>query len=217
MTPILFLSGAGLRTWIWDDVRAALEVETRVAGRPGADAGLDEYADAALRTAEGWASFRVVAHSIGGVVASALVARAPERVSGVVAVCASVPEVGSSFIGALPVPQRYVMGLVTRVLGTRPPDSAIRKGLAARLEPELASRIVADFAPESKALYRDRVPERRFPASSTYILTERDSEYPAALQERYAARLGGDVVRLATGHLPMLEDPARLTEVIGRQ
>lgn len=198
-------------------MRAAVDVETRVAERPGAGAGLSGYVDAALGAAEGWGSFRVVAHSIGGVVAAALVARVPERVAGVVAVCTSVPEPGSSFIGALPVPQRYVMGLVTRVLGTRPPDSAIRKGVAAPVEPEVASRIVADFAPESKALYRDRVPQRRFPASSTYVLTERDSEYPVALQETYAARLGGDVVRFATGHLPMLEEPARLADVIAHR
>ncbi len=213
--PILFLSGAGLQPWIWDDVRAALDIETRVARNPGPRAGLAGHADAALATAEGWERFRVVAHSIGGVVATALVAREPARVSGVVGVCAVVPEAGSSFLGALPVPQRQIMGLAIRLLGTRPPESSIRKGLAAGVDEEVAARIVADFAPESKALYRDRVPGRTFPAA-TYVLTGQDREFPAALQERYAVRLGAAVTRLETGHLPMLQDPAGLATLIRR-
>lgn len=212
-SPILFLSGAGLLPWIWDDVRSALPVESRVADYPRGDASLETYADAALAAADGWDRFRIVAHSIGGVVAAAVVGRAPERVPGLVAVSASVPAAGSSFVGALPVPQRQVMGIVIRLLGTRPPDKAIREGLCAGLDDELAARIVAEFAPESKALYRDPVPARAF-TDAVYVLTEQDTQFPPSLQQKYAAELGGDVVRMDTAHLPMLQQPARLAEII---
>jgi hypothetical protein len=64
-TPVLLLGGAGLPAWIWDDVRAALAVESAAAPRPPApDASLDDYARAALGAAPG-ERFVVVAHSSG--------------------------------------------------------------------------------------------------------------------------------------------------------
>jgi pimeloyl-ACP methyl ester carboxylesterase len=216
-TPILFLSGAGLPAWIWDDVRAALPGESRVAPRSGGTASLTDHASAALDTAAGWERFHVVAHSVGGVVASALLHAAPQRVAGLVAVTACVPAPGESFVRALPFPQRHVLALMVRLLGTRPPEKVLRNGLCSGLDADVADRVVADFSPESKRLYLDPVPAGVFPTPSAYVLTTGDAELPPALQERYAARLGGAVVRMDTGHLPMLEQPARLAAVVTAQ
>lgn len=215
-TPILFLSGAGLPAWIWDSVRAGLPVESRVADRPGDHATLSSYAEEALATADGWDSFAVVAHSVGGVVARALLAQAPERAASFVGIAACVPEEGSSFLGTLPFPQRRLLGLVMRVVGTRPPAREIRDGLCRGVDAEHAERIVQEFRPESQALYRDAVPAGAFPAASTYVLTTGDTQFAPRLQERFAARVGGEVVRVDTAHLPMLEQPDALADVVVR-
>lgn len=219
-TPILFLSGAGLPAWIWDEARELLDQESRVAAGPGPDATLSAYAAAALESAHGWDSFTVVAHSAGGVVGSELLALAPERVVRFVGVSASLPGPGRSFLGALPFPQRHVVSLLMRMLGTRPPAGQIRE-LCRGATPEQTERIVEEFQPESQRLYRDQVSAHRFPESSAFLLTARDTQFGPSLQEEYAARLGGATQTLDTAHLPMLEDPASLVgaiaEVLRRQ
>ena len=55
---LLFLGGAGLPAWIWDDVRRELEHELgtdtvmTVAPRPTNAAGLRDYAEAAIQAVE---------------------------------------------------------------------------------------------------------------------------------------------------------------------
>lgn len=212
-TPLVLLSGAGLPAWMWDEVRDQISTESRVAEYPRGDAGLTDYAAAALAAADGWDSFGIVAHSLGGVVGTEVVAQTPDRVVGFLGVAAATPAAGGSFLGALPFPQRHVVSLMMRLSGTRPPAKSIRR-LCAGIATEQADRIVAEFAPESRRVYRDRVSAREFPVTRAYVLTERDREFPEKLQERYAAQLGGPVHRLATAHLPMLEQPNALATVI---
>jgi pimeloyl-ACP methyl ester carboxylesterase len=214
MAPLLLLSGAGLPSWIWDDLRAALDVESRVASRPDSMASLAQYADRALADADGWDTFHVVAHSAGGVVGSELVARAPDRVAGFLGISACIPEDGGSFLAAQPFPQRLVLGLVVRLVGTRPPAKEIREGLCLGASPEQAERIVEEFVPESPRLYRDPASPRTFPNRSSYLLTERDTQFRPEQQQVYAARLGGRVRPLSTAHLPMLERPGELAEAV---
>lgn len=203
-SPLLFLSGAGLPGWIWDDVRAALPTST-VATYPSTG-GLQDYVTKVLDEAP--ERFTVVAHSIGGVVASQLVAQAPDRVDGLLAVAASIPRPGQSFLSALPFPQKLIVRAVIRLAGTKPPEKVIRAGVAAGLEESLVDRIVREFSPESAALYRDTVAERTFPARRGYLTTTADKEFPVALQEVYAKNLDPTWTHsLPTGHLPMLASP----------
>ncbi|MEU1430857.1 alpha/beta hydrolase [Nocardia sp. NPDC005746] len=215
-TPILFLSGAGLPAWIWDDVRNSLHVESVVATYPRrADATLRDYADAVLEQTPGRV-FTIVAHSIGGVVASEIAAIAPERLDGILGVAASMPGIGKSFLGAMPTPQKLVMGLIMRFAGTKPPENAIRSGVCAGLGEADTSRIVSQFEPESQHLYRDGVSARTFPARRGYVVTSSDRVIPAADQRRHATELGAEFrSELSTGHLPMLQDPASLARIVG--
>jgi pimeloyl-ACP methyl ester carboxylesterase len=216
--PILFVSGAGLAPWIWDDVRRALgdSDADRVAARPAPGAALREYADAAIESAPP-GRFAVVAHSAGGVVAAEMARLVPERVSGVLAVSAVIPRPGASFIATMPAPNRWILDLVMRISGTRPPESAIRGGLARGLDAQTADRIVADFVPESRRLYLDRTAVGQWRGWTGYVLTTQDREVPVSLQRRCAQNLGAAwTAELPTGHLPMVEDPQAVAGTISR-
>jgi pimeloyl-ACP methyl ester carboxylesterase len=208
--PILLLSGAGLPSWIWDQVRKELAAShpTVVAERPrNARAALAQYAAAAVDSAP-WERFAVVAHSSGGTVAAEMTALAPDRVTALLAVTAVIPKPGRSFVTSMPVPQRLVLSLAMRLAGTRPPDAAIRRGLAGRLDQETADRIVADFSPESVRLYRDAPQAAGFPEHRGYLSTNQDAELPIGLQHRFALNLDATWNEsVDTGHLPMLEAP----------
>ena len=215
---ILFLSGAGLPAWIWDGVRRRLDGtrETRVAPRPGhgPSPSLREYAAEALDAAPA-GSFTIVAHSAGGVVGAELARLAPERVDGLLAMSAIVPPPGGSFLTAMPIPNRWILGAAMRLAGTRPPESAIRRTLAHGLDGPTVDRLIAEFSPESQRYYRDRIGAQPWSGRIGYVTTASDRELPPGLQRRFAARLGTAWQReLATGHLPMLEDPDALAAVI---
>lgn len=215
---ILFLSGAGLPAWIWDDVRGELSGQrTTVAPRPEAGAaGLQAYAEAALSSVE-TERFTIVAHSAGGVVASEICRLAPERVDGLLAVSAIIPQPGGSFLSAMPVPNRWILGLVLRFAGTRPPEASIRQSLAHGLAEPVVDRLVADFTPEPLSFYRDRTGGAAWPARREYLSTSADRELPVKLQQQFADRLGtSGTSELATGHLPMLEDPAAVARAVSQ-
>lgn len=216
---ILFLGGAGLPAWIWDEVRRDLHEarDTRVASRPASvQARLEEYVDAALESApEG--DFAVVAHSGGGVIGAEIVRRAPERAQAFLGLSAVIPRPGGSFISAMPVPNRWALSAVMRFAGTRPPDSAIRRGLASGLDDRVTDRIIADFTPESPGYYRDRTGHGPWASWCGYVHATADRELPLALQRRSAGRLGAAWKDdLNTGHLPMIEDPSAVARLIIR-
>jgi pimeloyl-ACP methyl ester carboxylesterase len=208
-TTLLLISGAGLPAWIWDEAGEGLD--TVVAKRPwGTNPTLHEYAQAALSSA-GPGPLTIVAHSSGGVVAAAMLALAPERIRAFLAIAAVIPTPGRSFIGMMPVPQRYLLGPVMRVAGTRPTESAIRASLAVGVTEDVRKRLVLDFDPESQSYYRNRVPLFTRPDRRGYLTTTHDKEFSAAQQRGFADRLEPDYQRqIEAGHLPMLEHPHEL-------
>lgn len=215
---VLFVSGAGLPAWIWDDVRPLLggSDRVRVAARPVAipGAGLRDYAEAALDSAPP-GRFVIVAHSAGGVIGAKMVRLAPERVSAFLAVSAVIPRPGGSFLSCVPVPNRWVLGTVMRFAGTRPPNGEIRRSLAHGLDEQTTHRLIADFVPESLGLYRDKTDHHSWNVRRGYVFTERDRGLPIARQRQLAQRLGGGWIdRLDTGHLPMIENPPALAASI---
>ncbi|MET0526300.1 MAG: alpha/beta hydrolase [Nocardioides sp.] len=217
-TPVVFLSGAGLPSWIWDEVGSRVDAPCSVAAYAKGRATLREVVEGVVAQLPPQPC-HLVAHSIGGTVAAGVIALAPQRIGAVSAVCAIVPRAGQSFAAALPSPQRYVMSAMVRLLGTKPPASVLRSQLAGGLADEVADRVVADFEPESRRLYLDRLPAQpaaRWPADAAYLVTTEDHEFPVGLQERYAAVLAASTTTVPSGHLPMLSHPDAVAGLVSR-
>ena len=110
-------------------------------------------------------------------VAAKILELQPQRVAGLLGVSCVVPAPGASFIGSMPFPNRAVLGLVMRVLGTRPPEKALR-AQAAGLPAPVVEALVSDFVPESQRYYRDPAQEAVTPTHRGYVCTTRDDELP---------------------------------------
>ncbi|ANJ28342.1 alpha/beta fold hydrolase [Agromyces aureus] len=218
-TTVLILPGAGLPDWLWDDVRARLTTTSVIAPRPvQPNATVSDYARSAIDALPP-GPFLVVAHSAGGVVATELARLAPPaRMTGVVAVAAVIPATGGSFVSSLPFPQKIVLPAVLRVAGTRPPESAVRKGLAADVDEETTRRLVADLVPEPRTYFTSRVGSNEALRAATvrrYLVSANDAELPPALQDRFAERLAPhQTIRLDDGHLPMLTNPEAVAAAV---
>ncbi|TDS86885.1 alpha/beta fold hydrolase [Nesterenkonia aurantiaca] len=218
-TPLLFLSGAGLPTWIWDAVRSRVEAPSSVAPRPRSGETVSDYARTALEAAP-VERFLLVAHSSGGVVAAELARlAAPDRITGVLAIAALIPRADASFVSSLPFPQRLILPLVMQVAGTRPSEAAIRTGLGTGLGETTTQHLVADFSPEPREYFTSRAANpaalSALPARG-YVVTTEDAEIPSTLQRRFATRLHPtETFEVRAGHLPMLTDPEVVAAAIG--
>lgn len=210
---IIFISGAGLDSWIWDDVISELDMQSIVADfsivRNNKGASLGNYVNAAAESIKQLKTDKIiiVAHSIGGVVGVELARQlVGNRVAGFVGISATVPNPNGNFFSCLPFPQKVIMPIIVKMAGTKPPESAIRNGLASGLRGESVDRLVSSFQPEARGLYYDKTSSTDYPAIPyRYIRTTKDTELPVAVQDTIIKRLPNVAVRdIASGHLPML-------------
>ncbi len=129
-------------------------------------------------------------------------------------VAAVIPAPDASFASSLPFPNKIVLPLILRVAGTRPPESAIRKGLAAGLDEETVQRLIADLEPEPVKYFTTRTTGHdamRAVPLKKYVVTTDDAELTASMQRGYAAQLGAsDVIEIASAHLPMITNSAEV-------
>lgn len=115
----------------------------------------------------------------------------------------------------MPAPKRWILPTAMRLAGTRPPAEAMRRGLCAGLREDVVERVVAEFTPESLNLYQDETGIHAWPGRRGFLLTSHDKELAPGLQRRFAQRLGAQWSKdIATGHLPMLQNPAATATAI---
>lgn len=224
---LVFIHGAGLGGWIWEGMSSALRSPHVFADFPGRDGDADvlpslrlgDYADHIVKQIAELPAGRlvIVAHSLGGVVGLKVADQLAGRVAGFVAVGAAIPPDGGSFVSALPVPKRWVVGGLMRLLGTKPPDSAIRQGLCSDLSTDRADEVVRRFVPEGRAVYFERTGVAVPQVPRRYVRLTEDKESDQRTQLAMARNLGADdVCELSAGHLPMLSRPRQLAGLLNQ-
>ncbi|WP_097158723.1 alpha/beta fold hydrolase [Bacillus oleivorans] len=214
---LVFIHGAGLDSRIWEQVTAGLKYPFLLIDFPQQNERknltLQDYTVSIKRQIEGWEvkRFVIVAHSLGGVLALKVAHEMSERLVGMVAIGAVIPDQGRSFFSVYPLARRLLMGVLIRIFGTKPPEAAIRKGLCNDLTSEQAAAIVSGFVPESIQLYTERVGVQVPNVSKLYVKLMKDNELHPTMQNRMIVNLVPQNVEvLDAGHLPMLSKPNEL-------
>jgi pimeloyl-ACP methyl ester carboxylesterase len=224
---LVFVHGAGLGGWIWQGIAPQLDFPclfTDFPGRKGTQnviegLRLGEYVGHLRAQVDEFQSDRlaIVAHSLGGVVALKLAEGLSARLAGFIGISAAIPTGGGSFVSSLPLAKRALTTVLMRVAGTKPPESAIRNGLCSDLSEREADEVVRRFVPESRAVYFERTGASVPDVPRMYVVLTEDREFGVPLQRAMAGNLGsGDVVELASGHLPMLSKPDELARVVSQ-
>lgn len=218
-TAIIYISGAGLATSIWDTVQAKLTLPSiTITHERGESVTLASVVQEALSQIQKVDAERyiIVAHSLGGVIAVELARQLQDKLSGFVAVSATIPAPGKSFVDTLPFPQKFIMPIILKLAGTKPPASAIRSGLCNDLTSAQTESIVEAFVPEPRSLYVSKTSLEQLPATQyLYIRTLQDKELSVELQNKMARQLpNAEVIDIAAGHLAMVSHPDEVAEAI---
>lgn len=222
---IVLIHGAGLGSFIWDDLKPLIKTPVLTIEFPNREVGdkannnltFDDYKKSAVEQIEKWGidNFVIVTHSIDGCVGLSLTDYFAEKVVGFVAISSAVPTNGNSFISCLPFPQSLLMPLILNLFGTKPPQKVIEQTLCNDLTSEQTSEIVKRFTPEAKLLYTTKVNYTNLEIKSLYIKLTNDKGFPVQLQDKMIKNLTAQkVVTLDSGHLPMMSKPKELSEIL---
>ncbi len=222
-TGVVFIHGAGLGTYIWEKVTPYLKNPYLLTDFPGReknytinnDIRLGDYCNHIIKQIENWKMKQlvIVTHSIGGVIGLKVAEHFESRVMGFVGIASSIPANGGSFLSCLPLPKQLLMGIILRIAGTKPPDSAIKYSLCNDLSSDLEKKVIDSFVPESKHLFLEKSNVSISKINALYIRLSDDNEFPIHLQDKMIRNLDPKrIITLKSGHLPMMSIPKELAE-----
>ncbi|MBL4926573.1 alpha/beta fold hydrolase [Fuscibacter oryzae] len=211
MADLLLVHGAGLGAWIWDDVLPHLPAAHAIdlPGRSGSPTTLRDQAQAILDHIS--LPTVLVGHSASGFAITAAALLAPEKVAGLIYLCAFIPQPGQS-IAQL---RRACPGA-----GLTGSYSVVSDRLSFTFKPDRARDIFfhdctdasARLCAEPVAPQETALPAR--PACpSAAIFCEADRAIPIACQQHMAQGIPLTAT-LPCGHSPFLAMPARLATTI---
>jgi pimeloyl-ACP methyl ester carboxylesterase len=178
----------------------------------------------------------LVAHSMGGAVATAVAEQAPELVSELVYLSAyapvsgrpvsyyfGLPEAGHSVIDLL-VADPTVVGAFRLDTGDPERQRAIQEVFYHDVDPATATAATALLTPDGPAAIAGETvtvtAERYGTIPHTYVMCLQDRAFPVALQRRFVSEIDAvsaeptTVRELDTSHSPFLSQPAELAEAI---
>jgi pimeloyl-ACP methyl ester carboxylesterase len=222
---LVFIYGAGLGTFIWEDFSRFIGVPCLFLDYPGRDndskstKGLkvNDYSDFLSAQINNWQCDKIiiVAHSIGGVMALDTLKKLSPKLIGFIAISASTPKSEESFISSFPLFGRVLMKCLYRIFGTRPPEGVIKKGLCNDLSTEKADEVFRKFTPESISIYEQKITYNLPDIPKLYIKLTNDAAYGIPLQEKSIENLKPQkTVELKSGHLPMIGKPNDLAKIV---
>lgn len=222
---IIFIHGAGLGNYIWDDLQPQINWSSLMVEYPNRNAddnansklSFNDYAAKVISDIEnfGKQNLIIVTHSIGGIIGLEVAAHFKNRIIGFVGISSAIPKSGNSFISCLPFPQKFIVPIILKLAGTKPPKSAIIKGLCSDLNPSQTKKVVENFTPESINLYTEKTKSKIPNTKKLYVELSNDKEFPVSVQKKMAENLNcREIVTLESGHLPMISIPEKLAEVL---
>jgi pimeloyl-ACP methyl ester carboxylesterase len=222
---IVFIHGAGLNSSIWDDLIKDINNPTLAIEYPNKNLDakaidkltFDHYVEATINQIKNWKQehFIIVAHSIGAFVGLKVANHFKNEVKGFVALGSVVPTNGNSFISSLQFPQKFIMPMILRLFGTKPPQKVIESELCNDLTVEQTTKIVNEFTPESKALYVTRINFSLPDTIRLYVKLNKDQSIPITLQDKMAKNLKANkIITIDSGHLPMISKAKELEAVL---
>ena len=169
----------------------------------------------------------VVAHSMGGIVATQGAARCPERVAALVYVAAFLPKDGQSLIDLLNLPEGAGEQVLSNVVvdGEPPvvavmPAAASRHALYGSCAEDVATWAIARQCPQPVSPLSIAVsipPAALNGIDRYYVLCTRDRAIPPPLQRRMVAENPcADVIELDTDHTPQLSMTNELAKALNQ-
>lgn len=222
----VFLYGAGLGNYIWQDLKSLIEFPALFIEYPNRELGekknynldFDEYVKPSIDQIEKWDKDKLVfvTHSIGGCVGLKLSGHFKKRTVGFIGIGSAIPESGKSFVSCLPFPKNLLTPILLSLFGTKPPNKSIKKQLCNDLSPNQTSEVVDRFTPEAKALYTTKVVYPSLPENTLYIKLSKDAG-GVDVQDKMIRNLKAEKVEtIASGHLPMMSRPKELSQILNK-
>jgi pimeloyl-ACP methyl ester carboxylesterase len=226
MTFVL-VHGAGMDARCWERLLPLLDGEVLAVDLPGrgeradvdvAQVSLTDCATALVEevVSRDLGDVVLVAHSFAGVAVPRVMAPLQDRLRHVVFLSAVVPEDGTAVIDQIdPAVRDAVMESI---------DAGVYHQSTEGVEVMLCNDMTAEqtawttglVADESAALLMERVDLSGLGAAvpRTYVRLTEDVCYPPQLQERAAARVGGDAAHIASGHMAMVTRPNEVADLL---
>lgn len=222
---LVFIHGAGLGSFIWDEIKPLLNSPSLMVDFPNRNKGekansklsFKDYSDLIIEKVERSEFERIiiVTHSIGGCIGLKVAEYFSKRTVGFVSISSAIPDEGNSYISCLPTLQGIITKMFLRLLGTKPPKTVIIKSLCNDLTSEQSEKIVNNFTPEAITLYTQKCNANIPETNKLYIKLTQDKAFPASLQDNSIANFKTEnVITLSSGHLPMISQPGKLVDIL---
>lgn len=230
---VILIHGAWAGTWVWTGTAAAVSaagyrvVAVELPGvdsRPG-DATLEGHINAVASVIADSDGVYLVGHSGGGVIATAVGERMPERIAGIIYVAGimlpsgvSFPELCEEITLTSPDANGIVPYLLTTSTGSSvPPEAgvAIFFQRAPAGDAITAARMLGPWPDAVRAPIVTWSAERFGTIARFYLEAEFDRSIPLPMQRHMQARTpGAATVTLASDHAPQLSRPDELSAAI---
>ena len=236
MARLVLIHGAFGGAWYWEPVAEPLRERghtVEIFDLPGSgddqtpaeEVNLEGYVQrVATQLGEREEKAVLVAHSMGGVVATQTAAWHPEEVEAVIYTCAFVPQDGQSLIDLTQLPEGADDQIQANLVIDGPvgklSDEAARDAIFGETGEEDAAYALSRRRPQPGMPFAEKV---EIPAGAfdgiprRYVQTNLDCSIPPALQRRMIEENEiTDVIEIVTDHAPCFSRPEELIDAIDR-
>ncbi|MGI8580895.1 MAG: alpha/beta fold hydrolase [Chitinophagaceae bacterium] len=222
---IVLIHGAGLGSFIWDELTPMLDIPVIAINFPNRNKGdkanaqltFNNYIQSIIEQIKNCERRKIilVVHSIRGCIGLKIADHLEKNLAGFIAICANLPRNEESFVSGLPFPKNILMPIILRLFGTKPTKKSIGKELCNDLTAGQTAKIIDNFTPESRLLYTTILSYKMPAIKKLYIKCTKDNSLTVLRQDEMIKNLNiQSVETIKSGHLPMLSFPKKTAQII---